>query len=259
MRILFIGDIVAKVGRETVKVLLPFIINEHKIDLVIANGENATHGKGLSRRHYKDLIDCGIDVITLGNHFDDRQEIRDYIDKVDALVRPYNLIESYPGKGSIVVTKNGVKIRITNLLLESFMKRPVQSPYASTAMLLNTIEPGIHIIDVHGEATAEKMALAYAFDGKVTAMLGTHTHVQTRDYQVFENGTAYISDVGMTGPKNGIIGVEKNSVIQKMWFNHDVHYDYDNKDEGLLSAVVLDVDETTYKAKDIYPLYLTKR
>lgn len=259
MRILFIGDIVAKVGRETVKVLLPFIINEHKIDFVIANGENATHGKGLSRRHYKDLIDCGIDVITLGNHFDDRQEIRDYIDKVDALVRPYNLIESYPGKGSIVVTKNGVKIRITNLLLESFMKRPVQSPYASTAMLLNTIEPGIHIIDVHGEATAEKMALAYAFDGEVTAMLGTHTHVQTRDYQVFENGTAYISDVGMTGPKNGIIGVEKNSVIQKMWFNHDVHYDYDNKDEGLLSAVVLDVDETTYKAKDIYPLYLTKR
>ena len=94
MRILFIGDIVAKVGRETVKVLLPFIINEHKIDFVIANGENATHGKGLSRRHYKDLIDCGIDVITLGNHFDDRQEIRDYIDKVDALVRPYNLIES---------------------------------------------------------------------------------------------------------------------------------------------------------------------
>lgn len=259
MRILFIGDIVAKVGRETVKVLLPLIINEHKIDFVIANGENATHGKGLSRRHYKDLIDCGIDVITLGNHFDDRQEIRDYIDKVDALVRPYNLIESYPGKGSIVVTKNGVKIRITNLLLESFMKRPVQSPYASTAMLLNNIEPGIHIIDVHGEATAEKMALAYAFDGKVTAMLGTHTHVQTRDYQVFENGTAYISDVGMTGPKNGIIGVEKNSVIQKMWFNHEVHYDYDNKDEGLLSAVVLDVDEATYKTKEIYPLYLTKR
>jgi metallophosphoesterase (TIGR00282 family) len=259
MRILFIGDIVSKVGRDAVRKLLPTIVEEHKIELVIANGENATHGRGLAKKHYQQLLSMGIEVITLGNHFDDRQEIRDYIGRTNTLVRPLNLIEEYPGEGSIVITKNGIKIRVTNLLLESFMKRPVQSPYARLAMLLNEVEPSIHIVDVHGEATAEKLALAYAFDGRFSAMLGTHTHVQTRDYQILPNGTAYISDVGMTGPKNGIIGVEKNSVIQKMWFDRDTHYVYDEKDEGLLSAVVFDVDEATYKATGIYPLYLTVR
>lgn len=257
MRVLFIGDIVARIGRETVQTLLPTIVKDHRIDFVIANGENATHGKGLSRKHYADLCGLGVDVITLGNHYDDRPEIRSYIDKTTNLVRPYNLIQSYPGLGSIVVNKNGVNVRVTNILLEAFMKEQVQSPYASVAMLLSKIEPGIHIIDVHGEATAEKLALAYAFDGQVTAMIGTHTHVQTRDYTILPNGTAYISDVGMTGAKNGIIGVEKNSVIQKMWFDHSVHYVYDNKDEGLLSAVLIDIDESTYHAKEIYPLYLT--
>lgn len=259
MRILFIGDIVAKVGRDAVKKSLKNLIKEHQIDVVIANGENATHGRGLTRKHYQQLIEMGINVVTLGNHFDDRQEIRDYIEKTAVLVRPLNLIEQYPGKGSIVFTHKGIKIRVTNLLLEAFMKRPVESPFASLSMLLNEVEPSIHIVDVHGEATAEKLALAYAFDGRVSAMLGTHTHVQTRDYQVLPLGTAYISDVGMTGPKNGVIGVEKNSVIQKMWFNKETHYVYDNKDEGLLSAVVIDVDEESAKAKDIYPIYLTVR
>src|SRR5690554_6715945 len=191
MRILFIGDIVSKVGRDAVRKLLPTIVEEHKIELVIANGENATHGRGLTKKHYQQLLSMGIEVITLGNHFDDRQEIRDYIGRVERLVRPLNLLEDYPGKGSVVYTKNGIPIRVTNLLLESFMKRPVQSPYASMAILLNQIQPSIHIVDIHGEATAEKLALAHAFDGRVTAMLGTHTHVQTRDYQVLENGTAY--------------------------------------------------------------------
>lgn len=259
MRILFIGDIVAKVGREAVRKLLPGLVEEHKIDVVIANGENATHGRGLTKKHYQQLKQMGVDVVTLGNHFDDRQEIRDYIGRTDTLVRPINLIEEYPGSGSVIFVKNGVPIRVTNIMLEAFMKRPVQSPYASLGMLINESIPGIHIVDVHGEATAEKMALAYAYDGQVTAMLGTHTHVQTRDYQVLPNGTAYISDVGMTGPKNGIIGVEKNSVIKKMWFDKETHYVYNEKDEGLLSAVVIDVDEITFKARDIYPLYLTVR
>lgn len=259
MRILFIGDIVARVGRETIAKLLPPIIKDKQIDFVIANGENATHGKGLTKKHYEELVSYGIDVITLGNHFDDKEEIRRYIGNTTNLVRPLNLLENYPGKGSLVVEKKGVKIRVTNILLQSFMKIDVQSPYASISMLLNDIEPGIHIIDIHGEATAEKMALAYAFDGRVTAFLGTHTHVQTRDYTVFQGGTAYISDVGMTGPKNGIIGVERNSVISKMWFDRSTRYEYDNKDEGLFSAVVLDVDEKTYKTRSIEPIYLSTR
>lgn len=259
MRILFIGDIVARVGRETVAKILPSVVQEHQIELVIANGENATHGKGLTKKHYQELISQGIDVITLGNHYDDRDEIRRYIDATNNLVRPINLKENYPGMGSLVITKRGVNVRVSNVLLQSFMKEEVLSPYGSLAMLLGEIEPSIHIIDIHGEATAEKLALAHAFDGRASAFIGTHTHVQTRDYQVFEGGTAYISDVGMTGPKNGIIGVEKNSVIQKMWFDRSVRYDYDTKDEGLFSAVVIDVDETSFKAKDIYPLYITVR
>lgn len=259
MRILFIGDIVARVGRETVAALLPLVVKEHNINLVIANGENATHGKGLTKKHYQELLASGIEVITLGNHYDDKEEIRRYIGETEKLVRPINIKENYPGRGSLVVTKNGIKVRITNVLLQSFMKEEVLSPYGSIALLLGEVEPSIHIIDLHGEATAEKLALAYAFDGKASAFLGTHTHVQTRDYQIFANGSAYISDVGMTGPKNGIIGVEKNSVIQKMWFDRTTRYVYDNKDEGIFSAVVLDIDEETFKTKEIYPLYLTKR
>lgn len=259
MRILFIGDIVARVGRETIAKLLPTVVKDNQIDFVIANGENATHGKGLTKKHYQELIDLGIDVITLGNHYDDREEIRRYIGDTPNLVRPLNLIENYPGKGSLVVEKKGVKVRVTNVLLQSFMKQEVQSPYFTLSMLLNEVEPTIHIIDLHGEATAEKMALAYAFDGRATAFLGTHTHVQTRDYSVFPGGTAYISDVGMTGPKNGIIGVEKESVIKKMWFDRSVRYEYNNKDEGLFSAVVLDVDESTFKTRSIEPIYLTAR
>ena len=169
MRILFIGDIVARVGRETVAALLPLVVKEHNIDLVIANGENATHGKGLTKKHYHELLASGIEVITLGNHYDDKEEIRRYIDETENLVRPINIKENYPGRGSLVVTKNGIKVRITNVLLQSFMKEEVLSPYGSIALLLGEVEPSIHIIDLHGEATAEKLALAYAFDGKASA------------------------------------------------------------------------------------------
>ena len=191
MKILFIGDIVGIVGRRMIHDHLNTFVEKYHIDFVIANAENATHGKGLIRHHYEELIDDGIDAITLGNHYDNKSEIRRYIDSADRLIRPLNLIHEYPGEGSILFEYNGITIRVTNLLGSAFMDENVNNPYYSLLELINNEEKAdIHIVDYHAEATGEKLCLAYALDGKVSAVLGTHTHVQTRDYQILENGTA---------------------------------------------------------------------
>ncbi len=257
VKILFIGDIVGKAGRDTLAHFLPKLQKEHNFDLVIANGENATHGRGLSRKHYEEIISRGVDVITLGNHFDDRDEIRRYLPYVSDVVRPLNLIENYPGHGSIVVkTKKGIAVRITNILGQAFMKEIITSPLAGLRMLLVNNPKTIHIVDYHAEATAEKMTMAWELDGNISALLGTHTHVQTRDARLLNKGTAYISDVGMTGAYNGIIGAERTSVIQKMWYDKKIPFNYDNDDDDTqFSAVILEIDEETHRTKKITPVY----
>ena len=256
MKILFIGDIVGKIGRRIVKEKLPYFVDKYGIDFVIANGENATHGKGLVRHHYDELIDSGIDVITLGNHYDSKSEIVKYIDRVDRLVRPINLLNSFPGDGSAVYEVDGITIRVTNVLGAVFMKEQVNSPYLSILELLDNEEPtNIHIIDFHGEATGEKRSFAYAFDGKVTAVIGTHTHVQTNDYCILDNGTAYISDVGMAGFNDGVLGFEKNSVVKTIMYGEKSKFLPPEEGRGLFSAVVIDVDEQSGKANDIFPIY----
>ena len=239
-----------------VKDYLPTFIEKYNIDFVIANGENVTHGKGLLRHHYLELIDSGVDVITLGNHYDSKNDIRGYIDRVDRLVRPLNLIHPYPGEGSAVYDVNGVSIRVTNVLGSAFMKEDVNNPYYSLIdMMATSEESNIHIIDFHAEATGEKLCLAYALDGKVSAVLGTHTHVQTRDYQIFENGTAFISDVGMTGFAHGALGFDKDSVVNKITFGNMSRFDLPNEGKGIFSAVVIDIDNITGKCNEIFPIY----
>ena len=256
MKILFIGDIVGKVGRRMIKEKLPYFIKKYDIDFVIANGENATHGKGLIRHHYEEIIDSGVDVITLGNHYDSKSEITKYIGGADRLVRPLNLRNNFPGDGSAVYDVDGILVRVTNLLGSAFMKEEVNSPYLSLLELLEMEEPAqIHIIDFHAEATGEKQSFAYALDGKVTAVLGTHTHVQTNDAKVLENGTAFISDVGMTGYNDGVLGFEKESVIKANIYGEKSKYTPPEDGRGLFSAVVLDVDENTGLANDIFPIY----
>lgn len=235
-------------------------VEKYHIDFVIANAENATHGKGLIRHHYEELIDDGIDVITLGNHYDNKSEIRRYIDSADRLIRPLNLIHEYPGEGSILFEYNGITIRVTNLLGSAFMDENVNNPYYSLLELINNEEKAdIHIVDYHAEATGEKLCLAYALDGKVSAVLGTHTHVQTRDYQILENGTAFISDVGMTGFVSGALGFSKESVIKKIVYGEMSRFELPTKGKGLLSAVVLDIDELTGKTKEIFPIYFLEK
>ncbi len=236
---------------------LQSIVDKYHIDFVIANGENTTHGKGLMRNHYLELIDNGIDVITLGNHYDSKNDIRRYIDNADRLVRPLNLLHPYPGEGSVVYDLNGVSVRVTNVLGSVFMNEQVNNPYYSLIELMSEGEKAdIHIVDFHAEATGEKLCLAYALDGKVSAVIGTHTHVQTRDFKILENGTAYISDVGMTGYADGALGFDKETVVNKIVYGNQSRFDLPSEGRGLLSAVVIDVDDYTGKSKEIFPIYL---
>lgn len=243
-----------------VKDHLQTFVDKYHIDFVIANGENTTHGKGLLRHHYHELIDFGIDVITLGNHYDNKNEIRNYLDSADRLIRPLNLLHEYPGEGSIVYDLNGVSIRVTNVLGSAFMPEEVNNPYYSLLELLDNEEKAdIHIIDFHAEATGEKLCLANALDGKVSAILGTHTHVQTRDYKILDNGTAFISDVGMTGYADGVLGFDKDSVVKKITYGEMSRFQIPDEGRGLLSAVVLDIDELTGKCKEIFPIYFEEK
>ena len=257
MKILFIGDIVGKPGRRAVKMMVPQIVEKYDIDFVIGNGENASHGKGLLEKHYDELCDSGIDFITLGNHYDNKYEIRRYIDQVDNLVRPLNLIREYPGSGSKVVDVNGVLIRITNILGSAFINEEVTSPYIAYKELIDGEgEPcNIHIIDYHGESTSEKQCFAYAVDGQVSAVLGTHTHVQTNDARVLNHGTAFMCDVGMCGTYDSVIGFEKNSVVNKIIFGENHRFEIQDSGDILFSGAVLDIDELSGVCRSITPIH----
>ena len=253
MKILFLGDIVGKVGRRTVINNLEKLVKKYQVDFVIANGENATHGKGLIEKHYYELLDAGVDCITLGNHYLSKNQLLDYIEDADALIRPSNISKRIGGEGSRLFEVNGIKIRVTNVLGTAFMKEEVSSPYYSLKSLIDSLESedSIHIVDYHAEATGEKMCFGFAFDGLVSAVLGTHTHVQTNDAKILPNGTAFISDVGMCGAANGVLGFEKNSVMKVTMFGEKDRFGFDEDDQGLINAVVIDIDESTHKAREI--------
>lgn len=257
MNILFIGDIVGKLGRDVTAYMIERITSNRPIDFIIANGENATHGKGLNEDHFKELLDSGVDVVTLGNHYAAKKDIFNYIDRYECILRPNNLHESIPGVGTNVFDLNGIKIRVTNLMGRSFMSNNVDNPFDNLQKILNEDknQSDIHIIDFHAEATGEKYALAYAFDGQISAVLGTHTHVQTRDYRVLEKGTAFISDVGMCGPYNSILGTRKEEVITRTWTGLPSTFDVIEHDDCLFSAVVLEFDDATFECLSIEPIY----
>ena len=261
MKILFIGDVVGRVGRRLLKERIPYYVDKYEIDFVIANGENASHGKGLTRNQYFELLDAGVNAITLGNHYMSKSEILRYINQVDRLVRPYNLLKEFPGEGSVVFEVNGVSIRVTNLLGSAFMNEEVNAPYYSILNLLSDEEEPatIHIVDFHAEATGEKQSLAFALDGKVSAVLGTHTHVQTCDAHVLPKGTAFISDVGMTGYADGVLGSTAETVVNKIIYGQQSKFQVPDEGRGVFSAVVLDIDDITGLANQIFPIYYLEK
>lgn len=258
MKLLFIGDIVGKIGRMAVKALLPNLTSRFKLDLVIANGENAAAGFGITEKTAEELFSYGVHLITTGNHVWDKKDALSYIAKEDRILRPLNYPEGVPGIGSLLhVLPNKEKIAILNTAGRVFMAA-LDCPFRTTQREVERLRRETHMIfiDFHAEATSEKIAFGYYFDGKVSAIAGTHTHVQTADEKILPGGTAYITDVGMTGPYTSVIGIEKEQIIDKFLTQMPRKYDV-AAGKSLLSAVVIEIDEKNGKATAIQRLQLT--
>lgn len=252
MNILFIGDIYGALGRDTLKKYIARVKDQYSINYVIANGENAAHGKGITEVIYKEFLENGIQVITMGNHTFDNRDIFNFIDNAKNLIRPANLDISVPGKGYDIFNYNEYKVAVINLIGRTFMN-PSNDPFRTFDEIYENVKQitPIIIVDFHAEATSEKIAFGHYVDGRATAVIGTHTHVPTADNRVLPNKTAYITDVGMTGPLNGIIGVEKESVIQRFINGLPVRFSPVEDGDTQFNAVVLDVNKTTGKAVKI--------
>lgn len=255
MKILFVGDVFSKLGRETFERNIKRIKEEQKINFLIVNGENVSHGKGMNEGHYKWFLSQGVNVITLGNHSFQQRSIYNFIDDVNNVVRPYNYVD-VPGKGYVTINYNGIKVTVFQMIGRVLMDDTLPSPFEKTQELLNNVESDIYICDFHAETTSEKIAFGYAFDGKVTAILGTHTHVQTSDARILEKGTAYITDVGMTGPLDGVIGVEKSIIIDR--YVNDGKHRFDPQETGKTQfcAVILEINENSKKVTKIDTIYV---
>lgn len=258
MKILFIGDIVSSSGRNIINRYLKNIKNKYEIDFVIANGENSAHGKGITEKIYLELLSYGIDVITLGNHFLLATESLNVLDRSERLVRPLNIHSSIPGSGSRVFDVKGYKVRVTNLLGKVFINDLNPSnPFDAIDVVLESSDELIHFVDLHAEATAEKLSIGWYLDGKVSAVVGTHTHVPTADERILPNGTAYLTDVGMTGPYDGIIGTRRDLVIHKQRTGLPTKFDI-QEGEAQLCACVIDIDEETGKSRSIFRININR-
>ena len=236
--ILFIGDVVARTGRRVVRELLPALRDELQLDFAIANGENAAGGIGITPKHADELFAAGVDVITLGNHTYRHREIWPYLDEQKRIVRPANYLRSQPGRGACVVERDGASLGVVNLSGNLFMQ--AGSPALVTVdEVLREVAGADHIVvDMHAEATSEKVALGWYLDGQVTAVVGTHTHVPTADARVLPGGTAYITDVGMTGARGGVIGVRREQSIAVMRTHMPMRYDSADEDPWVNAVLV---------------------
>ena len=252
VKILFIGDIIGKAGRQAISRQLHRLVDRHLVDLVIANGENAAGGFGLTEEIAADLFKAGIDVITSGNHIWDKKDALDYIRRANRVVRPANYPEGTPGVGSVVIkTAGGIKVAVLNMEGRVFMNN-LECPFRTAERELAVLkqETPIVFIDFHAEATSEKVSLGWYMDGKATAVIGTHTHVQTADERILPGGTAYITDAGMTGAFDSVIGIRKEEAIAKFLTQLPTKFEV-AKGNLRLNGVLVDVDETSGKALEI--------
>ena len=253
MKLLFIGDIVGSPGRDAIRALLPQLKQQHAIDFVVANAENAAGGTGITPRIANDLFQSGCDVLTAGDHVWKRREILDIITDNARILRPLNMPSTAPGNGSGVYTlASGVAVAVVVLLGRVFIDAMTDSPFLVMRDAVNTLrqKTNIIILDFHAEATSEKVAMGWFLDGKISALLGTHTHIQTADERVLPKGTAYITDVGMTGPCDSVIGRNKEKVIERFLTGMPTRFELGVNDIQLHGALV-DIDEANGKAKTI--------
>jgi metallophosphoesterase (TIGR00282 family) len=258
IRLLFIGDIVGKPGRELVRRGLPALVTRHQIDLVIANGENAAAGFGITPDLARDFFAWGVHVITGGNHSWDKREIYPYMPTEPRLLRPANFPAGTPGSGRVVVkTGTGVPVGVINVMGRVFMTA-IDDPFACVLEEIEAIgdQARVIFVDFHAEATSEKVAMGWHLDGRATAVVGTHTHVPTADARLLLEGTAYITDVGMTGPHDSVIGVDRHAVVQRFLTALPQRFET-ARDNPRLNAVIVDADEHTGRALAIERLGLS--
>jgi len=252
MKILFIGDIVGSPGRQAVKGLMPQLQKEYNLDFVVANAENAAGGSGITESVAKDLFEAGVNVLTSGDHIWKKREIFEFIDKEERILRPLNFPVGVPGRGACLYkAKNGSTLGVINVNGRVFMEA-LECPFKRSAQAVEELsqEAKIIIVDIHAEATSEKVALGWYLDGKVSAVLGTHTHVQTADERILPAGCAYITDVGMTGPLDSVIGRRAEDVLERFITGVPVRFEI-AQDNIQLQGAVLDIDDATGKAKSI--------
>lgn len=257
MKVLFIGDIIGKAGRRALREGLSGLVDRFNIDFVIANVENAAGGFGITEEVCEEILSMGVNVMTSGNHIWDKKESIQYIIKERRLLRPANYPDGVPGYSSIVTeTNTGEKIAILNISGRVFMQ-PLDCPFRTALSDIPPLkkETNVIIIDFHAEATSEKSAFAWFLDGEVSAVIGTHTHVQTADERILPNGTAFITDVGMTGPINSVIGIKKDLIINRFLTQVPIKFET-AKGPSLISCVVINIDSDTGRAQDIKRLQI---
>lgn len=252
MKLLFVGDIVGRPGRYALTHALGRLVDRHCVDLVIANGENAAAGFGLTAEVMREIFAAGVDVITSGNHIWDKKEVFALFEKEPRLLRPANYPPGLPGKGGgVFKTAGGVKIGVINLEGRAFMNN-LDCPFRAADALVDelSVQTKIIFVDFHAETTSEKISLGHYLDGRVTAMVGTHTHVQTADERILPGGTAYLTDVGMTGSRDSVIGIRKEEAIERFLTQLPIRFEVAKKDPWLCAALVT-IDEDSGKAQAI--------
>lgn len=247
MRILLIGDVFSNAGRIMLENNIKQIKEDYGINFTIINGENIAHGNGITKKYYDFLLSLGTSVVTLGNHAFSNQEIFRWINDVKNLVRPLNYGKNVPGTGYVTINYNGVKITVFQVLGRTFDNNSLDCPFQATEELLQKVESDIYICDFHGEATSEKIAYALHFDGRVNIVVGTHTHVQTNDAQILPKGTAYMTDLGMTGSLDGVIGVDPKCIIKRFLTGLPSRHDPMETGRKQLCGLVVEINEHSHK------------
>jgi len=248
LKVLFVGDVVGRLGRRTLQALLPAIRRETDAHLVVANGENAAGGRGLTLTTAEELFDAGVDVITSGNHIWEHREIYPILEGESPILRPLNYPPGVPGRGLLI--RNGVAV--INLLGRTFMGVDADCPFRTADQALASLQDTpVVIIDIHTEATSEKAAMGWYLDGRVSAVIGTHTHVATADARILPKGTAFVSDVGMVGPLNSIIGMEIEPIVERFLTQLPTRFSPVEKGPAIFNSVLLDIDEASGRALSI--------
>jgi len=239
VKLLFVGDVVGGLGRRTLASVLPGLRERHQPDWVVVNGENSAGGVGITEKTARELFETGADAITLGNHAYRHREVYGFLDREERIVRPANYPKGSPGRGHTVVERDGKRLGVVNLSGQLFMEA-VRSPFSEADAILSELRgKADHVLlDMHAEATSEKVALGWYVDGRVTACVGTHTHVPTADARVLPGGTAYITDVGMTGPRGGVIGVKRELAIERFLTLTQVKFETSEEDPWLMGVLI---------------------